>query len=41
MIGSLIKKIVGSKNERELRRIQPIVNRINELEPHIRPLTDA
>jgi preprotein translocase subunit SecA len=41
MIGSLIKKIVGSKNERELRRIQPIVNRINELEPHIRPLTEA
>ncbi len=23
MIGSLIKKIVGSKNERELKRIQP------------------
>ena len=40
MIGSLIKKIVGSKNERELRRIQPFINRINELEPQTRPLTD-
>ncbi len=40
MIGSLIKKIVGSKNERELRRIQPIVQRINPIEPQIRPLND-
>jgi preprotein translocase subunit SecA len=40
MIGSLIKKIVGSKNERELRRIQPLIHQINELEPQIRPLTD-
>ena len=40
MIGSLIKKIVGSKNERELRRIQPLIQRINELEPQTRALTD-
>jgi len=40
MIGSLIKKIVGSKNERELRRIQPMIHRINELEPQIHPLAD-
>jgi preprotein translocase subunit SecA len=40
MIGSLIKKIVGSKNERELKKIQPTVSRINELESQIRPLTD-
>ncbi|HXX34229.1 MAG TPA: preprotein translocase subunit SecA [Thermodesulfobacteriota bacterium] len=40
MIGSLIKKIVGSKNERELRRIQPLVERINQLEPEISPLSD-
>ncbi len=40
MIGSLIKKIVGSKNERELRRIQPIVQRINPLESKMRPLND-
>ncbi len=40
MIGSLIKKIVGSKNERELKRIQPIIQRINQIEPKIGPLTD-
>ncbi len=40
MIGSLIKKIVGSKNERELKRIQPLVDRINRLEPKISPLPD-
>jgi len=40
MIGVLIKKIVGSKNERELRRIQPLVQQINQLEPRVRPLSD-
>lgn len=29
---SLIKKIVGTKNEREMKRIQPLVDRINQLE---------
>ena len=40
MIGSLIRKIVGSKNERELKRIQPLVERINQREPEISPLSD-
>jgi preprotein translocase subunit SecA len=40
MIGSLIKKIVGSKNERELRRIQPLIDQINRLESKISPLSD-
>jgi preprotein translocase subunit SecA len=40
MIGSLIKKIVGSKNERELKRIQPLVDKINQREPEISPLND-
>src|SRR3989339_282945 len=40
MIGSLIKKIVGSKNERELKRIQPVIQRINELEPTVSALSD-
>jgi preprotein translocase subunit SecA len=40
MIGSLVKKIVGSKNERELKRIRPMIQRINALEPQMRPLTD-
>jgi len=40
MIGDLIKKIVGSKNERELKRIQPLVERINQFEPKVSPLSD-
>ncbi|MFB3886998.1 MAG: preprotein translocase subunit SecA [Thermodesulfobacteriota bacterium] len=40
MIGSLIKKIVGSKNERELKRIQPVVQRINQEEPTTRSLSE-
>ena len=40
MFGALIKKIVGSKNERELKRLWPIVERINAMEPEISRLTD-
>jgi preprotein translocase subunit SecA len=40
MIGSLIKKIVGSKNERELKRIRPLVNKISLREPEMIPLSD-
>ncbi len=40
MIGSLIRKIVGSKNERELKRIQPLVDQINQWEPKVNPLSD-
>ena len=40
MIGSLIKKIVGSKNERELKRIRPLVYQINQLETKVSPLSD-
>jgi preprotein translocase subunit SecA len=40
MIGALLKKVVGSKNERELKRLQPLVDRINALEPQISALSD-
>ena len=40
MIGHLIKKIVGSKNERELKRINPLMERVSSLEDRIRPLSD-
>jgi preprotein translocase subunit SecA len=40
MIGNLIKKIVGSKNERELKRIRPIIMQVNELESQIQSLSD-
>ena len=41
MIGSLLKKIVGSKNDRELKRLQQAVEKINALEPEIKGLSDA
>ncbi len=41
MFTNLIKKIVGTKNERELKRIRPLVERINALEPQCEKLTDA
>ncbi|TSK06201.1 MAG: preprotein translocase subunit SecA [Geobacter sp.] len=40
MFGALIKKFVGSKNERELKRLWPIVERINQLEAETVKLTD-
>ena len=41
MFNAILTKIVGSHNERELKRIQPLVDRINELEREISPLSDA
>jgi preprotein translocase SecA subunit len=38
---NLIKKIVGSKNDREVKRIRPYVNEINELEADLKELSDA
>ncbi|MCX7793204.1 MAG: preprotein translocase subunit SecA [Thermodesulfovibrionales bacterium] len=40
MIGFLLKKIFGTKNERELKRLWPIVHRINSLEPAVAALSD-
>ena len=35
-----LKLIIGSKNERELKKLQPRVVAINALEPAVRSLTD-
>ncbi|MEN9734098.1 MAG: Protein translocase subunit SecA [Verrucomicrobiota bacterium] len=35
MIGYLFRKILGSRNEREVRKLRPIVARINELEQQL------
>src|SRR6266498_5524590 len=32
MIGFIIKKIIGSKNDREVKRLRPLVAKINEIE---------
>jgi len=40
MFGKIIKNIFGSKNERELKKLTPIVDRINQLEPTFQALSD-
>ncbi|GBC61672.1 preprotein translocase subunit SecA [Desulfonema ishimotonii] len=40
MILDFLTKVFGSKNEREIRKFQPIIDRINGLETQIRSLTD-
>ncbi|MBW1735568.1 MAG: preprotein translocase subunit SecA [Deltaproteobacteria bacterium] len=40
MFGKIVKGIFGSKNERELKRMAPIVDKINLLEPDFQALTD-
>ncbi len=41
MINRLLAKVIGTRNERELKRLRPLVDRINGLEPEIERLTDA
>ena len=40
MIGNILKKIFGTKNDREVKRIRKIVAAINSLEPDFEKLTD-
>lgn len=40
MIGFLVRKLFGSKNERFLRKLRPLVARINALEPEMQALAD-
>ena len=40
MVGWILKKIVGSKNQRELRRLAPAVRRINEFDEQFKSLSD-
>ncbi len=40
MLNWIIKTIVGSKNQRELRRIQPVIKQINEIEKGLASLSD-
>jgi preprotein translocase subunit SecA len=40
MIGQLLAKVIGTQNERELKRLYPRVAQISALEPRISPLTD-
>src|SRR6476620_11046229 len=40
MIQTFLAKVVGTQNERELKRLRPIVGEVNALEPSIQALTD-
>jgi preprotein translocase subunit SecA len=40
MVTWILKKILGSKNQRELRRLSPTVRRINELDEQFKSLSD-
>ncbi|MBI3262474.1 MAG: preprotein translocase subunit SecA [Acidobacteria bacterium] len=40
MLGPLLAKIIGTQNERELKRLQPIVGQVNDLEEATRALAD-
>jgi preprotein translocase subunit SecA len=40
MLLNVLTKVFGSKNERELKRLQPLVERINALEPGFKAMRD-
>src|SRR5438876_3419041 len=40
MLDTLLAKVVGTQNERELKRLRPIVAEVNALEPTIKALSD-
>src|SRR6478736_3684879 len=41
MLDTLLAKVVGTQNDRELKRMRPIVAQVNALEPTIQALSDA
>ncbi|HEX6894294.1 MAG TPA: hypothetical protein VF146_03420, partial [Bryobacteraceae bacterium] len=40
MINTVLGKVFGTKNEREIKRLRPRVAAINALEPEMQKLTD-
>ncbi len=40
MLNTLLAKVIGTQNDRDLKRLRPAVERINALEPEITQLTD-
>ena len=41
MLNTILTKIIGTKNEREIKRMRPLLERISSLEPSVRELSDA
>ncbi len=40
MVNWILKKILGSKNQREIKRLRPLAQRINELDEQFKSLSD-
>jgi len=40
MLGTLLAKVIGTQNDRELKRLRPLVEQVNALEPSVKALTD-
>ena len=40
MFGQILAKVIGTQNERELKRLRPFVGQIGALEPGLQSLTD-
>ena len=40
MLGFIIKKVIGSKNDREVKKLRPLVAKINEIETSLQSLSD-
>src|ERR1700733_5467335 len=41
IIDSVVARFIGTKHERDVKRIQPLVAEINALEPEMKKLSDA
>ena len=41
MVGTLLRKVFGTKNEREIKRVLPLVEHVNSKEAHIAGLSDV
>lgn len=40
MIGYIIKKVIGSRNDREVKRLRPLVGKINEIEASLQNISE-
>ncbi len=40
MIDFIVKKFIGSKNDREIKRLRPLVTKINEIEAELQKVSD-
>jgi preprotein translocase subunit SecA len=40
MLGTLLAKVIGTQNERELKRLRPLVDQVNAFEPSLKQLSD-